>query len=450
MKILFSMHGEPGHHLGTFRLARALVCQGHQVAYLGMPRIRPLVEDQGFDFIAFAGHLFAEPDQVRAEPADGAPTSRLARRRAGETLFRRYTTAIVDGSLDSCLIAARPDLLLCDSFLWYVALRGLRLGISTLQVSTSLFLCDNPRIPPAVSSITPRPGAFSALQISLAWKLMHLKHLFSKRLASRLFGAYRAPLRMHHLTDSFLSIARQSDFRCQRQVNYLLDEIGPHLILPELVLCPAAFQFPGPGRRERHHCGDFIDFQRNEPELPFDPANRTIILCSLGTSAGSYRQARRFFSAVAGASAAAPQWFFVLHISDPALLADYPSSQNLLVTSWIPQLSLLRHAVVMVHHGGLNSILECVQNEVPMVILPCARDQPGNAARAAYHQLALTADVSAITADRLLALIGKAVNDARLRSGLARLKGTMEREPGLTQAVAFIEGHRLAGGRKAT
>lgn len=432
MKILFSMHGEAGHHLGTFRLARALVSQGHRVTYLGLPRVRQLVEDQGFAFIAFAEELFATPADAQEPPA-------------ADALFRRYTTAIVDGSLDACLLSARPDLLLCDSFLWYVALRALRLGIPTIQISTSLFLFDNARIPPAVTSLRPGRGVLSALRISLAWKLMHLRYLVTKRLASRLVGAYRAPLRMHHLTDTFLWVARQSGVRLRRNVTYLQDEIGPHLILPELVLCPAAFQLPGPRAKQRRHCGDFIDFQRQEPPLPFDPSGRTTILCSLGTSAGAYRQARRFFAAVAEASALAPEWFFVLHISDPALIGAFSSSANLLVVPWISQLTLLRHTAVMVHHGGLNSIMECVQNDVPMVILPCARDQPGNAVRAAHHQLALTADVRSITADRLRQLIGEAMGDRGLKRGLRRMKEQIEAERGLQQAVAFIEGFSAGG-----
>lgn len=430
MHILFSMHGEAGHHLGTFRLARALAGRGHRVTYLGLPRVRQLVEDQGFAFIAFAADLFDAPGATPAA-APGSP--------AAEALFRRYTSAIVDGSLDACLRAAEPDLLLCDSFLWYVALRARRLALPTIQVSTSLFLFDNPRIPPAVTGLRPGRGALSALRISLAWKLMHLRHLFSKRLASRLVGAYRAPLRMHHLTDTFAWVARQSGVRLRRNVTHRLDEIGPHLILPELVLCPAAFQLPGPRPAERRHCGDFIDFQRQEPPLPFDPTGRTVILCSLGTSAAAYRQAGRFFAAVAEASALAPEWFFVLHISDPALIGAFPSSANRLVVPWIPQLTLLRHAAVMVHHGGLNSIMECVQNDVPMVILPCARDQPGNAVRAAHHQLALTADVGAIRGEPLRRLIGEAMVDRQLKRGLRRMKEQIERERGLERAVAFIE-----------
>ncbi len=440
MRILFSMHCEAGHHMGTFRLARTLAARGHSVVYLGIPCVKKLVEDQGFEFIEFAGHLFSESGKTGVAPGVNASQNRRAKRSQEETLFRRYTTAIVDGTLDKCLRSAHADLLLCDAFLWYMALRALRLRIPTIQIATSLFLYDNPQIPPAVTAITPRDGFWSGVQVLLAWKRMHLKYLFTKRLASRLVGAFRAPLRMHHLTDTFHWVAKQSDFQAQRNYNYVQDEIGPHLILPELVLCTSSFQFPGKLPKERRYCGDFIDFDRQEACLPMEPADKTIILCSLGTSAGAYPEARQFFSAVAEASRLAPDWFFVLHISDRALIGDFSSTQNLLVVPWAPQLALLRHAAVMVNHGGLNSIMECVQCEVPMVILPCARDQPGNAARAAFHHLGLTAEIKTITGDRLRALITSAMDDPILKTGLKKMKETIERDQGLQGAVDFIEG----------
>jgi len=439
MKILFAMHFEPGHHMGTFRLAKELRSRGHSVAYLAIPPLRELVESQGFEFVEFAGHLFPV-NRGAAKTAEHHPARSRSQIRADEeALFTRYTTAIVDGTLDKSLLSANPDLLICDSFLWYVALRGLHLQIRTIQISTSLFSYDNPRIPPAITSITPRDGLLSGLQVWLAWKLMHLRFQFTKRLASRLSGAYRAPMKMHHLVDTFRWVAKHSNYPCKKNRTYLEDEIGAHLILPELVLCTQSFQFPGKLSKDRMYCGDFIDFSRNEPPLPIEPQGKTIILCSLGTSAGSYKHAHHFFATVAKASQQAHNWFFILHISDSTLIRRYQSSRNLLVTGWVPQLSILKHTSVMVTHGGLNSIMECIQHEVPMVILPCARDQPGNAARAAYHHLALTAKIEATDSDTLIPLIKAAMTQPTLKSGLKRMKGNIEREKGLQKAMALIE-----------
>jgi UDP:flavonoid glycosyltransferase YjiC (YdhE family) len=439
MKILFAMHFEPGHHLGTFRLAKELRSRGHSIAYLAIPALRALVENQGFQFVEFAGHLFPDIPSAPASANRGSTRISKQTRAEAETLFSDYTRAIIDGTLDKSLLSTNPDLLICDSFLWYVALRGLHLRIRTIQISTSLFSRDNSQIPPAITPITPRDGILSRIQILLAWKLMHLDFQFTKRLASRLSGAYRAPTRMHHLVDTFFWVAKRSNYPCRKNVTYLEDEIGAHLILPEVVLCPRAFQFPGNIPPGRTHCGDFIDFERTEAPLPFDPRDKTIILCSLGTSAGSYRYAAHFFTTVVKASQQARDWFFILHISDPVLIDRYESSPNLLVTKWLPQLSCLKHTSVMVNHGGLNSIMECVHYGVPMVILPCARDQPGNAARAAYRNLALTAKMETTDSTDLLGLITAAMTQPGLKAGLKKMREAIEREQGLEKAITLIE-----------
>ena len=127
------------------------------------------------------------------------------------------------------------------------------------------------------------------------------------------------------------------------------------------------------------------------------------------------------------------------HIASPTLIGNNSSKDNLLVTEWAPQLSHLEHADDMVNHGGLNSIMECVQKEVPIVILPCARDQPGNAARAEFHHLALRGKIDSIEPDGLLKLVNKALTDTHLKAGLKKMKETIGNEQGLQKAVAFIE-----------
>jgi zeaxanthin glucosyltransferase len=136
----------------------------------------------------------------------------------------------------------------------------------------------------------------------------------------------------------------------------------------------------------------------------------------------------------------------VLHVADhPAADAYAAREPNLQVHRWVPQLSLLRDAAVMVTHGGLNSIMECIHFQVPMVIVPGARDQPGNAVRAAHHGLALTAAMSKLTPALLVNLVDRSMNDPRLRASLAAMKQTMAAEPGLASAVAFIEGRARQG-----
>ena len=108
---------------------------------------------------------------------------------------------------------------------------------------------------------------------------------------------------------------------------------------------------------------------------------------------------------------------------------------------WVPQIMFLENASVTVTHGGLNTIMECVGFEVPMVIVPGLRDQPGNAARAAYRDIALTADMKTIHATRLVSLIEQAMGSERIKAGLKKMKAAIKEEDGLNRSVRFIESY---------
>ncbi|MEZ4900626.1 MAG: glycosyltransferase [Spirosomataceae bacterium] len=53
-----------------------------------------------------------------------------------------------------------------------------------------------------------------------------------------------------------------------------------------------------------------------------------------------------------------------------------------------------RHADLMITHGGLNSVCECLQVGVPMLLCPLGHTADhGNAARVVYHGWGLLYDV---------------------------------------------------------
>lgn len=430
-RILFAMHFETGHTLCTFRLARALQAKGHTVIYLTIPDFQSVIESHGFASILFAENIL--PLHSTETAFDG-------------TAYARYLERITDGTLDRCILAARPDILLCDPFLSYVAIRAISLGVPTVSLFTSLFLYENPSIPPVTTSRFPG----SAWKTVMAWKMMFLKYFFTKRLKSRFRNTFRSPTKMQHLVDEYLTIARKSGYPCVKNASYRLNEIGLNLVLPEIVFCPQAFQFPAAHQDQRVYLGNFVDRDRKETPLALDTGGRPLVYCSLGTAADTYPHADRFFRAVAQAAAQRQDWYFVLQISDPKAIRRYPSTDNLLVTPWVPQLSVLRRASVMVTHGGLNSIMECVLNKVPMVIVPGLRDQPGNAARAVFHNLALMADMKRLEPAGLVRLIENAVTSQDLKAGLERMRQAMEEEDGLSASVAFIESRAMAEKQGAT
>jgi MGT family glycosyltransferase len=240
----------------------------------------------------------------------------------------------------------------------------------------------------------------------------------------------------------FKRIAKCSGYPCEENKTWWYGELGPRLILPEIMLCPKAFQLPGGPADGRQYLGDFVDIDRHEEPLEADVLDegKPLVFCSLGTAAAFYPHTLRFFRAVVAASRLREDWQFVLHVGSHPEAAKLGSSRaNLLIRERVPQLALLRRASVMVTHGGMNSLMECIHFGVPMVIIPGLRDQPGNATRAVHHGLAVTASMVSITAKELVSLIACTMTDRSIREALARMKRTIADEKGMDVNVRFLE-----------
>jgi glycosyltransferase, MGT family len=436
------MCSEAGHYTGTFRLARELRSRGFKVVYLTVEDLEPLVTAQGFSSIIFA------PQVLSAGYAGKLAASHLAgksgilgaieKRRRDEKFFSEYLSLINDGHLDDCIRSVAPDVVLCDTLMWYVAFRATRLEIPVVSISTILTLFENDRIPPVICDLAPRNSTFGRLEVLMTWRLMRMKFFFTKRLASLFNGAFRAPTRMHHLMDVFFEAGRLAGYPLIENQTYWYGEIGPRLRLPEIVLCPRSFQLDGAPMDGRKYLGEFVDLERREISIPPGAIdeNKPLIYCSLGSSATFYPHSKRFFQAIMDAAKLRPEWQFVVHLGNYTNCFDVPA--NVYANNRVPQLALLRRAAVMVTHAGANSVMECIANQVPMVVCPGMRDQPGNATRAVVNGLAVREEMAKITAESIIDKIDYARNAETLRENLALMSGKIDEERGMEQCIELI------------
>lgn len=155
-----------------------------------------------------------------------------------------------------------------------------------------------------------------------------------------------------------------------------------------------------------------VDLDRAE-FAPFDlgclDPNRRLVVCSLGTHHAQC--AERFLAQFAQAVSLMPHRQAVLNVGPTISRSRLPRADNVITARGIPQLTLLKHASLMVNQAGINSIKECVAAGVPMLCVPCGVDQPGTAARVVYHGLGVRADPKQVTAQQLVALIEAADSD---------------------------------------
>jgi zeaxanthin glucosyltransferase len=90
---------------------------------------------------------------------------------------------------------------------------------------------------------------------------------------------------------------------------------------------------------------------------------------------------------------------------DPGDLGPIPP--NTIIVPIAPQIELLKRAALCITHAGLNTALEALAQGVPMVAIPIGYDQPGVAARIAYHGVGEYVEIGNLSARRLSELIRK-------------------------------------------
>jgi len=439
LQIVIAIYHGAGHINSSFSLARRLRDRGHRVVYLGLAATRKLVVQNGFEFVAFAEDIVPEAAN-RPRTAQGLSSWR--QRLSDERIFASFLARCSNGELDQILLSCRPDLVICDSLIWYIGLRSLFLGIPTIGLSTFLCSPPNPRVPPVLYPRIPRDSWWGRMQVRADWWGMRCRFFFTKSLVPRLWNEYRFPTRMHHLTGEFKRLARRSGLACEEGHTYWAGFAGPHLRLPEVVLCPRTFDFREAGVAGRRYLGGMVDAERPEDGsllARLDP-EKPLVYCSLGSDAHFYPHSEHFFRTVCTAAGLRRDWQWVLSVgSEGAAGRHRGTSDNLHVVSWAPQLALLCRAEVMVTHCGLNSVLECIHFGVPIVAVPGLRDQPGNMARAVHHGIALAAKMKELTAEQLAALIDRAMHSEELRQALSRVKCAIEEENGLPAAIELVE-----------
>ncbi|MEK9521550.1 macrolide-inactivating glycosyltransferase [Streptomyces venezuelae] len=169
---------------------------------------------------------------------------------------------------------------------------------------------------------------------------------------------------------------------------------------------------------------------------------KTVVLVSLGSS---FTKLPGFYRDCVAAFAGLPGWHVVLQIGkfvDPAELGDVPA--NVEVHSWVPQLAILRQADAFVTHAGAGGSQEGLATGTPMVAVPQAVDQFGNADMLQALGVARHLPMDEVTPERLredlLALLGDPEVPRRARE----IQESMAREGGTRQAADLIEAE-LAG-----
>lgn len=174
----------------------------------------------------------------------------------------------------------------------------------------------------------------------------------------------------------------------------------------------------------------------DDPGLPWDAmAAGPVLYVSSGTV---YQRGAEFYRTVAAAFADT-EWTVVMATArtDPAELGALPA--NVHARRYVPQHRVLRASTVFITHAGMNSVLDAIRCEVPMLTVPCSLDQKGTADH--LEKLGVGEVVGrTVPVDGLLAAARRLAADPQVQARLRQLAAPMTAErPGARAADVLQE-----------
>jgi zeaxanthin glucosyltransferase len=203
---------------------------------------------------------------------------------------------------------------------------------------------------------------------------------------------------------------------------------------------PKEFDFPIPHLPPQfHYTGPFHDNEGREPvSFPWEKlTGKPLIYASMGTLVNGLNNV---YGTILEAVSEFPEMQVVLSVGrnfNPGDLGPIPS--NTIVVRIAPQIALLKRAALCITHAGLNTALEALAQGVPMVAVPIGYDQPGVAARIAYHGLGEFVEIGNLTARQLSELIVKVKENPNYRDKARWFQKVLGETRGLDVAADIIE-----------
>jgi zeaxanthin glucosyltransferase len=414
MKIGFVSMPRVGHVNPLTTLARRLQSRGHEVTFIGIPDVEPFARAAGLNFVAFCESEY---------PADSIakllrPVSKLHGLEAARWSIRERNVDLFNAAskhLPQKLAETGVDALVIDTIHTFLQLVPMSLGMPYVQVSPSIHL--------DVSGATP-PFFFSWLHETTPEA--RIRNLEGVKTAREIF----APM---------VPVAIAYAKKVGLQIDWT-DSSATTSKLAVITQTPKEFDFPGiPWPAQFHYTGPFHDINAREPiAFPWEKiTGNPLVYASMGTLVNGLE---RVYKIILNAVGQLSEIQVVLSVGANVNLDDLGSiPSNVIVVSKAPQLELLKRAALCITHAGLNTALESLALGVPMVAIPNAYDQPGVAARIAYHGVGEFLEIEDLTAESARWLSQEVLENPRYREKARWFQKVIAQTRGLDVAADVIE-----------
>jgi zeaxanthin glucosyltransferase len=414
MKIGFLSLPLSGHLNPMTTLARKLQSRGNEVVFISVPDGEPAVRAAKLKFVPFCEQEYP----VGSIAQEWSSVAKLH----GEEVLRHSTRELTPGlckaafeHLPAKVAETGVEALVLDSTYFFLGLVAMHLDIPYVNIWNVLHIDFSGSTPACIFGwpyeTTPEALARNAEGLKTAAEIL-------------------APM---------AEVAKPYAEKAGLQIDWN-DPAATISKLAVITQTPREFDFPNiPWPAKFHYAGPFHDDEgRKKVPFPWDKlTGEPLVFASLGTLVNGLEYVYRI---ILDAVRAVPGIQVVLAVGHNIDLDDLgPIPSNVLVVTSAPQIELLKRAALCITHAGLNTTLEALAQGVPMVAIPIGYDQPGAAARIAYHGVGEFVELRDLTVGRLAGLIQRVRTNRSYHEKARYLQKVIAQTRGLDLAADVIE-----------
>lgn len=403
LDIFLMTTGLTGRLYSTFEAARRLEKAGNQVTFACPWDRKEIISKHGFKYIQLP------ESALRFQNFD---TEEAALHSLGVDL------------LPEIIKSHAPDLLLIDCELPAHIIASLKCNIPIVILFSWLNIYRVPKVAPITTTIIPgqglRGGRFG---IKLSWWIQNArKSWFHFKQQLKYGKRTRRRILLKYAASQQINLTEYTDHK-----NFI---ILPYYwkSLPSISMNLLEFDFAQQLPPHFRYVGSMVYLERKleEEKHPGYPhfmrvlakakkAGHKIIYCSLSTMAQTATDVLINLDKV---MLLKPNWTLLLSKTKNDM-AFTPSANNMYLYEWVPQITCLEMADLSLNTSGINTINECIEFKVPMLIHNLGiNDLNGSAARVAYHGLGCITNLESEKTDKIIQMMQSLMNDQHYKNKL--------------------------------
>lgn len=391
--ILFVMLPAPSHYNASFCLAKFLQKCHSKIIFTGVEQQKNLIEQENFIFEYLR---YETKYKTRfARTFVGLFLKNLLDKNDIRQRFRLFYQPI--NEISNLMRRCNPSVIFVDEHLYHYYIYLKKWNIPIFILNTKLSTKKAKNVPPLDSDFIPSDTFISNLFVKILWHW----HIF-KIEKSTYFEKFALLGK-----DEFYFQKRYCRIQNINWEQIINTKNGLYIGLknvPTIILAPKQLEFS----KRKDLANEFyinLKIEKNESKHITEEykaliekiqslQDTKVIYCAFGTlPTTAYQRIIIFLDKLL--RIISQESNLLLVVSTSGVEMDLPTYPNVHLFSFLPQLDMLKHCDLMITHGGLGSVKECLQAGVQILVYPLNLkiDQRGNAARVVANGFGLRGDM---------------------------------------------------------